>query len=260
MQHISIIEPITPGAMAVISGRREIPKGGAGAGGPPQEDYLLVSENQPIFVVADGVTLNFEKIIEAGANYPNPSPAGQVAQTFCEAVMRSAKAKYDSFDQNNIIEVFREASREVGRFNQKIGPSAIVGNPTGFFSATGAFVVIKENKAYWASICDAYVAHFDQAMNQKFMSSGNCRPYAVINGEERMAEQIESGVFDLALGDRLFIMSDGFEHYFSQPDFLTVFKNWDDQLKERALALSAQLNQQDPDRFGHERSLVAIKF
>ena len=119
-------------------------------------------------------------------------------------------------------------------------------------------MVIKDNKAYWASICDAFMAHFDKDMNIKFISSGLCSPYAVINGEERMEEHLEKGVFDLETDDKIFVFTDGFEHYVKNPDFLKIFKDWDDNLKDRIAEFSKEMNHKDPENYGHERSLIAV--
>lgn len=224
----------------------------------PQEDYLIASDSPPVFVVADGVTLNFKKIIEKKLKYPDPSPAGEVAKIFCEAIIKNASEKYEKIDELQIIEIFRIANNEVKKYNERFGKSDISGNITGFYAATGAFVVIKNDKAYWASICDAFVAHFDKNMNIKFISSGLCSPYAVINGEERMVEYLKKGVFNLEINDRIFVFTDGFEYYVKNPDFLKIFKDWSDNLKERIEEFSKEMIRKDPEHYGRERSLIAV--
>lgn len=224
----------------------------------PQEDYLIASDSPPVFAVSDGVTLNFKKLLENKTIYPAPSPSGEVARIFCEAVARSARGEYDGFGAERIMEIFKKANGEVARYNRKIGKSGISGNITGFYAATGAFAVIKDDKAYWASICDSFVAHFNREMNLKFMSSGSCVPYAVINGEERMADHLEKGVFDLEKGDRVFVLTDGFEYYVKNPGFLKLFINWNDALKGRIAEFSEEMILKDPEKYGHERSLIAI--
>lgn len=260
MQHVSIIEPATKEAVRAFAEKHNLTEHIAGDYHHPQEDYLLNSENPPVFVVSDGVTLNFKKFIETNTKYPDPSPAGEVARIFCEAVIQSAKEKYQSFNEDSLVDVFREANNKVGEYNQKVGKSEVSGNPTGFYSATGSFVVIKDSKAYWLSICDAYVAHFDKQMNRKFISSGICSPYAVINGEERMANHLETGIFNLEEGDRVFVFTDGFEHYVKNPDFLKLFVEWDESLNERISEFSIEANLTSPEDYGHERSLIAIMF
>lgn len=229
----------------------------------PQEDYVIASETPPIFVVSDGVTLNFAKLIESNTKYPNPSPAGEVSKIFCENVIKSAKEKYDNFKETDIQDIFKEANKSVAEYNQKIGKTDISGNKTGFYSATGSFVVIHGDKAYWASICDSFVAHFDKDMNVKYMSSGMCIPYAVINGEEEMAHHLESGIFNLEKGDYFFAFTDGFEGYVKNPDFQKLFLNWDGNaknIKEKIAEFSKEANLKDPEKYGHERSLIVVLF
>jgi hypothetical protein len=224
----------------------------------PQEDYLIASNSPPVFVVADGVTLDFKRLIERNEKYPDPSPAGEVAKIFCETVIKSAAERYGVFDASQTVEIFKDANSEVKKYNERVGESDVSGNITGFYAATGSFVIIKNDKAYWASICDAFVAHFDKDMNLKFMSSGLCLPYAVINGEERMAEHLEKGVFNLRNEDRIFVFTDGFEYYVKNNDFLEIFKKWGDDLKKRIAEFSKLMDLKDPENYGRERSLIAI--
>lgn len=258
MQYFSILEQPTKEAIRAFAEKRNLTEHLSESYQHPQEDYLIASNSTPVFVVSDGVTLNFKKIVEDKVKYPNPSPAGEVAKIFCEAVVKDASEKYGEFDAEKIIDVFKEANDAVYKYNQQVGKSEISGNITGFYAATGSFVIIKNNKAYWSSICDSFVAHFDKEMNVKFMSTGLCSPYAVINGEERMVEHLEKGVFDLATGDRIFVFTDGFEHYVKNIDFSNLFKDWSDDLKERIAEFSKEMNLKDPENYGHERSLIAI--
>ena len=258
MEYLSIIEQPSKEAIKTFAEKRNLTEHLSETYQHPQEDYLIASDSPPIFVVSDGVTLNYKKIFEDNAKYPSPSPAGDVAEIFCEAVIRNATEKYGEFDASQIIEVFKQANYEVKNYNEQIDKSDFSGNPTGYYAATGSFVITKNNKAYWASICDAFVAHFDENMNVKFMSSGVCSPYAVINGEERMVDHLEKGVFDLESKDRIFVFTDGFEHYMKNTDFLEIFKNWDNDLEKCIAEFSRSMNPKDPEKYGHERSLIAI--
>lgn len=257
MKYISVFEPTSKKLVDDFAAKRNLTEYVNEKYTYPQEDYLLASEEPYVFVVADGVTLNFKKLVEENKEYPNPSPAGEVAKIFCEAVQKSARENYENFEKESIDKVFREANVQVAEYN-KSGKSDISGNITGFYSATGSFVVIKDHQAYWASICDAFFAHFDKDMNIKFMSTGLCSPYAVINGEERMSDFIESGVAELEIGDRVFIFTDGFEHYVKNPSFHEFFKKWPDNLKEEIYTFSEKMISEDFEKYGHERSLIAI--
>jgi serine/threonine protein phosphatase PrpC len=260
VKYLSIIEPATSEAIKEFVGKRNLSDYLPENYIPPQEDYLLASDTTPIFVVADGVTLNFKKIIEDKKEYPNPSPAGEVAKIFCEAVQKSAQNNYMNLNEETIKKIFKEANQFVSVYNNKIGRSDISGNSTGLYSATGSFVVFSGNKGYWASICDAFFVHFDKDMNLKFMSTGLCSPYAVINGEDKMCDYIESGIINLEEGDIVFVFTDGFEHYIKNQNFVNLFKDWNVDLQNRIKKFSQTLNQENPEKYGHERSLIAIKF
>lgn len=258
MKSLSIIEQPTKEAIKEFAEKRNLSEYLEENYQHPQEDYLLALDSPPIFVVSDGVTLNFKKLVEAKEKYPNPSPAGEVAKIFCEAVQKTAQSEYGNIDTEKIKEIFKEANNAVSKYNNEIGKSDISGNQTGFYAATGSFVIIKNDKAYWASICDAFFAHFDKDMNTKFMSSGLCTPYAVINGEARMADHLEYGVVDIKKEDNLFIFTDGFEHYVKNPDFLSLFKSRTDNLEESITEFSKEMNLKDPEKYGHERSLISV--
>lgn len=258
MKYLSILEQPTKEAIRAFAEKRNLSEHLPETYQHPQEDYLIASNSPPIFIVSDGVTLNFKKLVEDNAKYPNPSPAGEVAKIFCESVIKNATEEYGEFDASQIVEIFKDANGKVKNYNEQVGKSDISGNITGFYAATGSFVIIKNNEAYWASICDAFVAHFDKDMNVKFMSTGLCSPYAVINGEERMAEHLEKGIFDLKSGDRIFVFTDGFEHYVKNNDFLEIFKHWENNLENRIGEFAKSMNLKDPENYGHERSLIAI--
>jgi hypothetical protein len=258
MKSISIIEQPTKEAIKEFAEKRNLTEYLEENYQHPQEDYLIALDSPSIFVVSDGVTLNFKKLVETKEKYPNPSPAGDVAKIFCEAVQKTAQSEYEDISTEKIKEIFNEANNAVSKYNNKIGTSDISGNPTGFYAATGSFVIIKNNKAYWASICDAFFAHFDKEMNTKFISSGVCTPYAVINGEARMVDHLEHGVVDIEKGDTLFVFTDGFEHYVKNPDFLKLFTDKRNDLRERITEFSKKMNLKDPEKYGHERSLIAV--
>jgi hypothetical protein len=258
MKHISISELISKEAIQIFAKRERLADELVKDYYHPQEDFLIVSDNPPIFVVSDGVTLDYTKLIKDNVKYPDPSPAGDVSRIFCESVIKYVKEKYETFVKEDAVEVFKYANGEVGKYNERAGKTDISGNITGYYSATGSFAVIKDNKAYWASICDSFIAHFNRKMNLKFTTKGLCRPYAVINGEERMVDYLESGVLNLEKEDRVFVFTDGFEDYMANPDFLELFKKWDEKLKERIAQFSEKMNLIDPEKYGHERSLIAI--
>lgn len=61
------------------------------------------------------------------------------------------------------------------------------------------------------------------------------------------------------IADRLFVFTDGFENYMNDREFLELFKNDVSGLKDKISEFSFRKNQEDPERFGHERSVVVVE-
>lgn len=249
MKYISIIEQASPKAIELFARAHNL-EDKLKFYTHPQEDYLIAAP--PRFVVADGVTLNLRKLAECNQDYPNPSPSGEVAEIFCKAVIKSRS--------KDTLGVFKEANAKVTEYNNRLGKNDLAGNPTGYYAATGAFVLVENGRVFWANICDSFVAHFSGEMGRKHQSDSSCRPYAVINGEARMSEHVEHSSWELASGDRLFLCTDGFAEYFNNDEFLGLFADWNDTLETRVREFSRRWAERDPERYGHERSLIAIEW
>lgn len=259
-----------------------------------QEDYLLQSEKYPIFAVADGVSLEFNK----DGTYPIPSGASEVAHIFCEKVIEEAEKLYDEFDKDTLSVIFKKANEAIGKYNQVNGRSKKTINYWDFdlFAATAAFAVIKNNKVFWASICDSFVVHFDKTEQLKFKSpecwvlikrnqprgkkalseqekrimvrkiyrngidkKGNLIGYGVVTGEKAAARYLNSGVIRLTPEDIIALFTDGFEEYLKLPEFINLFKKWPADIEEKVKKFTAQKSKQEPEKFGHERTLFVIK-
>jgi len=259
----------------------------------PQEDYLLISQKHPIFVVADGVTLEPDK----NGNYPNPSGAGKVARIFCEEIIRHCEEKYADFKESNIVDVFRKANKAVGNYNKKQKRIKEKINFWDFdlFAATGAFVVIKNKTVHWASICDSHVMHFSKNNSVLFQSPecwSNLKKnlpanwneidpnerrriirkvyrngvnekeeligYGVIAGEETAVRYLNHGSFDVDNESLVTVLTDGFEDYMVLPEFVSLFRQHWDNLELRTKQFTNTKAKENPNKFGHERSLIVI--
>src|ERR1035437_923497 len=226
-----------------------------------QEDFLMKSEKYPIFVVADGVTL-IQYILDK-KDYPNPSPAGDVAHIFCEEFIKVAEEKYNSFQESDIRKIFEMANEAVGKYNAEHGRTKETVDywSNDFYATTAAFVIIKEDKVYWGSICDSYITHFDKNGLLKF-SSPNCNElkqaeapkftgnvsdqkakaiyawsanrnrmnkngerigYGVVTGEPEALEYLSVGSFSIEKGDLVAILTDGFEDHMRLSEFISFF-------------------------------------
>ena len=267
------------------------------ASGVPQEDYLLISNRYPIFVVADGVTL-IQNLIEKRP-YPNPSPAGDVTRIFCEAMVAELEFRYQSVTESDLREAFRAANAAVGAYNNTHGRTRASVDywNCDYVAATAAFAVIKEASVYWGSICDSYVMCFAEDSTLQFKSP-NCHDltevkpaafeadekdpkaraqyvwrtkrnalnasgarvgYGVVTGEHEANRYLSTGSFSAHPGDVITVCTDGFEDHLKRPEFTRLLGSWPDDLEQQVREQAARLQEQDPETFGHERTLIAVK-
>ncbi len=260
----------------------------------PQEDFLKTSPQYPIFAVADGVTL-LQFPVEK-KKYPNPSPAGDVSRIFCEKAVELGETLYPSISERGILEIFRGANQAVGEYNKAHGRTkgSIDYWDVDFYAATAAVAVVKDNLVYWGSICDSYVVCFGVDGSIRFQSphcdskskgnpsefkwedsslkertqhkwrtrrnaldgNGETLGYGVITGEPEALAYLNVGVFPIQKGDVLAILTDGFEEYIRLPEFVSIITAWPPTLESEIKELTAKKEKEDPDKFGHERSLV----
>src|SRR5882724_11000273 len=118
MKQFSILEAASQGAIEL--GLNKMGRDGSEFTNKdiPQEDFLLISNKYPIYVVADGVTLIQYILDKNKREYPNPSPAGDVARIFCEALVRAAEERYRSFREKDIRDIFVIANQAVAEYNR----------------------------------------------------------------------------------------------------------------------------------------------
>ena len=259
----------------------------------PQEDYLLVSKKYPIFTVADGVTLQFKN----GVKYPNISGAAKAAEIFCQVVISEAEKRYGSFKESDLKEIFKIANVALADYNASCGITKEKINyfDKDFFSATTAFMLIKDKKAYWYSLCDSGVIVFNRN-SRKILSSpvtspihgkflpagwkkmnhekrakimhayrniigenGELLGYGVADGEEGAVNYLNCGVADLNDGDLAVVYTDGFEDYFRLESFTKIFTDWSPDLEQKLDSFMGKMAKRSKKKYGLERSLIAIK-
>jgi len=259
----------------------------------PKEDYLVLSKKFPIFAVADGVTLR----AKTGKKYPNPSGAAQVAKIFCEKIVFKAEKKYEKFSKKDLPDIFEIANKAVADYNFLKGRTEKTINYFDFdlFSATTSFLLIKDNKAYWFSLCDAGLMIFDKLgkkifnspsfspINGKFLpknwnkmesnerdivmhkfrnklgKNGELLGYGVVDGQKQAVEYLNYGEIDINAGDLAIIYTDGFENYFDSKDFIKMFVEWPNDLDKKFSIYEEKMAKKDKIKYGLERTLVAVK-
>jgi len=259
----------------------------------PQEDYFVISKKHPIFVVADGVSLNFDK----DSDYPKHSGAGDIAKIFCETVISEAEKRYERFEEKDMREIFDIGSKVVLEYNISHGRTKDTINYWDFdlFSATTSFLLIKNNKAYWWSLCDSGATLFNSKGEQLFFSpngwtvcqkflpanwnniiekekikmlhkdyrnainkKGELVGYGVVTGEESAKFYLNTGVLNLNAGDLIFLYTDGFENYFDLKEFINIFKLWPENIEYQLEKIISEKAKADPAKYGSEKTLIAI--
>jgi len=254
----------------------------------PKEDYSLVSKKYPIFVVADGVSLNQDK----GEKYPEYSGAAEVAKIFCETVLEEAEKRFDNFIEKDLKEIFEIGNDSIREYNISQGRTKDTINYWDFdlFSATTSFALIKNSKIYWWSLCDSGVAIYNagrkvfQSPNgwinfpkdwienrydrekvifrhkdyRNAVNNGKLIGYGAVDGEEAVTSYLNYGVKDINKGETILIFTDGFENYFGLENFIDIFKLWPEDVENKLENIVLEKSKENPDKYGREKTLIAI--
>ena len=259
----------------------------------PPEDAWARSFRHPIFVVADGVTLEPDR----HGHYPDPSGAARAAQIFCQTVVREAEARYAEFSATDVPRIFVAANAAVGELNQSAGRSKETSNfwEVDLFATTGAFVVINNHAVNWATIGDANVFQLNRTgiitfqspegfarrdanlplewhqisqreqkiLNRKtyrngLNAAGESIGYGVATGEATAVPYLKAGRLTMHRDDIIFLCTDGFAPYLTRAEFRRLLAAWPNDLPEQLKSISQTWATQDPERYGDERTLVAL--
>lgn len=145
----------------------------------PTEDSFKVRTDKDygIFVVADGITRDPNKIKKIvidfsnkelakkiSKNYPRPSPAKIAADLFCKSFV---KYYNNSFD---IFELFKKANDKIRLLNKKKNKKQdYLGND--FWACVASGAILSNNRLYWGFISDCGLAVFDESGKLKFRTN-----------------------------------------------------------------------------------------
>jgi len=255
----------------------------------PQEDYFIISKKYPIFVVADGVSLNFDN----DSDYPGHSGAGEAAKIFCEVVAAEAEKRYETFKEENLKEIFELGNKAVLEYNISNNRTKNTINYYDFdlFSATTSFLLIKNNKAYWWSLCDAGLLAFRNGskifqspdgwtnspekwqeikdekkrfitMHRDYRNTvnekGELIGYGVVDGEEMAKLYLNIGTLDINAGDFILLYTDGFENYLNLKEFIELFVKWPENLENQLENIISEKSKENPDKYGREKTIIAV--
>ena len=82
----------------------------------------------------------------------------------------------------------------------------------------------------------------------------------MVTGEKTAERYLNAGKFSVEGGDVVMIFTDGFENYIKIKEFAELFSAWPKNLKSQLKKIIRHKSTDDPNSFGRERTLIAIKF
>jgi serine/threonine protein phosphatase PrpC len=249
----------------------------------PEEDAWAIDHKNNVFAVADGVHLL--KGIEYQRSYPAISPAGTLAQKFCDNFLRFARIE-------TLKSAFLKANRSVFSINKNRDKYGTFSKAEAYFAATGAFGKIKNRKLEWGNICDSGVVIISAKHNITFWrldhshhgpcddllrgystmdgsymlrtifrnaisQQGKRLGYGVITGEPAAEKYAWFGTRKLNKGDLVVFTTDGFEQYLQEKSFRIALRTMDEKEIEIAIAKIKKANKGNGE-FISERTLVAV--
>lgn len=248
----------------------------------PREDAWAIDERRGIFAVADGVHL--QEGIEYKGKYPRPSPAGKLAQEFCDNFLKFYRI-------SGIKKAFARSNKSVFHLNKPRDKSKIISNAGAYYAATAAFGWIRNGVLEWGHICDSSVAVIDSRgklllwrtdhthhnqfdlilgkyspLDQSYMlrtvfrnalsPDGEKIGYGVITGELAAEKYAWFGKRKLRKKETVILATDGFESYLGSASFRRALITLDRGRIENTMR---QLQQKHKNEFVSERTLIAVK-
>jgi serine/threonine protein phosphatase PrpC len=117
----------------------------------------------------------------------------------------------------------------------------------------------------WDSLSEKEKTTYEHKYSRNgILKSGELAGYGVLTGEEAALRYLETDSVNLEEGDIVLIYTDGFEEYDKLKEFLDIFMRWeknDKRKTESALKkFSKEKAEKDESKFGHERTLIAVRY
>lgn len=215
----------------------------------PNEDYLIVDNDNLIFILCDGVTRQ-----RVNDDYPQPSLSRKASKLFAETVFNYLKKNRFT---NNSITLLQQAAflgnKEIYNFNKKklLGVNCHHNDLAGTVSIIG---IIKKNFFYYAFIGDCQCLHVTKGKvkkitipqtiaikeyrNRQFKKNideqksrrdfrnkiGNPYSYGVFTGEKESLHFVEYGKVALRVDDKIILISDGLINYINRHQLTLIDK------------------------------------
>ena len=259
----------------------------------PNEDFYLISEKLPIFVIADGVT---QSHFPSG-EYAFPAGARMAAQIFCYTTLGFLEAKLNSQDKKSeslIEKAFDLANQRIRELNIVEGIDKKLNFlEYDWFDTVGIAGFIIKDKIFYGFVGDCGLAIFDRNNKLKFQTKDMVAPveerakkiyknwknlplrkrrlimrkdfrnnpsgkgYGSFTGEKGVKKYYKISHKNLEPKDLIVFYSDGFLNYFQFPEFIEILRKQDKKALDDFTFQKAKENYQ---RYGTDRTLIAIIF
>lgn len=229
----------------------------------PNEDFYLVSEKLPIFVIADGVTQSHFREGKYEGEYAFPAGAKTAAQIFCYSVLEflEEKLREKTNFENSIKKSFDLANQKIKELNIAEGIDKRLNYlEYDWFDCVGVLSFIFKNVLYYGYVGDCGLAIFDDKNQLKFQTKDMVIPaverarkkhknwenlplgervlimhkdfrnrldgkgYGAFSGETEVKRYYQIGSQNLNSGDLVVFYSDGFLNYFQFPEFIKILR------------------------------------
>ena len=220
------------------------------------EDSFDVSKTEPIFSIADGVTLpKYE-------DTKSPTLARQAADIFSVATIEYVEEHPESISTEKIYEAYNYAKNKIQERYEKLGVD--LDSRRG---VTGAVAIINGNSIVGSRFLDSGIALFRKGKQifktPEFWSwrkKEGDRSYPYITLNEDMKTYIQTYDIPCEKGDFLALYTDGFEDQFSLPEFVSIFANEDLKgVEEKLKNIDNVLSEKEGKRWGDERTMVVVQ-
>lgn len=260
----------------------------------PNEDFYLVSDKYPIFIVADGVT----QACHLDGEYAYPQGAKDASQILCKTTIKELEAYLAtaplSTEKEILALAFDKANEEIKKLNIESGIAekydyyindlfdtvGVVGILSGdilhygFIGDCGLAIFDKDNKIKFQTIDTVELAResarakypqwknldFKERniiMHREFRNSYSGLGYGSFSGEEAVRNYYNFGEIKLKEGDLAVFYSDGFVKHLKFADFIAILRNQDKNELDRFVIQKAESNS---DLCGTDRTFISFVF
>lgn len=230
-------------------------------------------------------------------NYPNPSGAKIAADLFCNEFVKNLAGRLASVAV--VKDAFTVANSAIGQLNKDNVPHVdyLVND---FWACVAAGGIIDNSELRWGMIGDCGIIVFNSSGKIKFHTEdglaafssyravfpmdGNkpemrkivrsefrnnprkivndkCVGYGALTGEREAEYFMQFGKVGLVSGDLIVFYTDGFAPMVTQKEFFSILEEPAENIvKQKLTSYSMKLAQQDCEKFGDERTLIALRY